>query len=115
MNKKLRYEKINNSNDAISIDLHNGYTVVAITGENRETNSFISTLYLKENSIETLRLIGVADKLVFEKTKDNKNIYILNTVSNLFKNGDLQYYIDQYELEENLISGGIRILERGEK
>ena len=115
--KRLKYEKINNSNNVISIDLENGYSVIAISGENKETNSYIVTLYLKENSIETFRLIGNADKLVFQKEQvtNGINFLILKMVSENLENGFFQYYIDQYEFEENLISEGIERLERGAK
>ena len=46
--QKLKYEKFNNSNDVIAIDLHNGYTVIAITGFNTENRVYTTTLFLKE-------------------------------------------------------------------
>ena len=42
--QKLKYEKFNNSNDVITIDLHNGYTVIAITGFNIE-KVYTTTLF----------------------------------------------------------------------
>ena len=115
--KRLKYEKINNSNNVISIDLENGYSVIAVSGENKELNSYIVTLYLKENSIETFRLIGAADKLVFTKEQvvNGINFSILKMVSEYLENGFFQYYIDQYEFEEGLIIEGLERLERGIK
>lgn len=106
MNKRLRYKKINNNTNVISIDLLNGYSVIAISGENKELESYTTTLFLKENSIETLRLIGCADKLIFpkEKLSHGINVAILKVTSDLLDGGTLQYYIDQYEFEEDLIS-----------
>ena len=106
MNKRLKYEKVNNNPNVISIDLFNGYSVLAISGENKELESYVTTLYLKENSIETYRLIGAADKLIFPKEKLHYGINsaILKTVSDFLDNKFLEYYIEQYEFEENLIS-----------
>ena len=109
MNKKLKYEKINNNPNVISIDLLNGYSVIAISGEDKELESYTTTLYLKENSIETFRLVGCADKLVFPKAEltHGINAVILKTVSDFLENGFLQYYIDQYEFEEELLNKAI--------
>ena len=114
MDKRLRYEKVNNSNDVILIDLYNGYSVIAVSGESKELESYITSLYLKENSIETLRLIGAADKLIFSKEQipHGINSAILKTVSDFLENGFLQYYIDQYEFEEDLISKSIEQMEK---
>ena len=114
MNKKLKYEKINNNPNVITIDLLNGYSVIAISGENKELESYTATLYLKENSIETFRLIGCADKLIFPKEEltHGINAAILKTVSDFLDNGFLQYYIDQYEFEESLVSEGITRMEQ---
>ena len=109
-NKRLKYEKINNSESAILIDLYNGYSVIAITGYNEELESYATSLFLKENSIDTFRLIGGADKLIFSKS-ERINSAILKTVSEFLNNGFLQYYIDQYEFEENLLNEAIMQLE----
>ena len=45
--QRLKYEKFNNSNDVITIDLHNGYTVIAITGFNTENKVYTTTLFLR--------------------------------------------------------------------
>ena len=42
--QKLKYEKINNSNEVITIDLHNGYSVIAITGFDAENKVYITTI-----------------------------------------------------------------------
>ena len=109
--KKLKYEKFNNSDSAILIDLYNGYTVMAITGYNEELESYTTSLFLKENSIDTFRLIGGADKLIFPKC-ERINSAILKTVSDFLANGFLQYYIDQYEFEENILNDAIMELEK---
>ena len=111
--RKLKYEKINNNPCVISIDLLNGYSVIAISGEDKELESYTTTLYLKENSIETLRLIGVADKLIFPKNEliHGINFALLKAVSDYLNSGTIQYYIDQYEFEEELINNSIEKME----
>lgn len=114
METRLKYEKVNNNPNVISIDLLNGYSVIAISGENKELESYTTTLYLKENSIETLRLVGCADKLIFPKSElpHGINFAILKAVSDFLYSDTLQYYIDQYEFEEELLTEGIARMER---
>ena len=52
--QKLKYEKFNNSNDIIIIDLHNGYTVIAITGFNIENrvDAIIETKYTDPRTLD---------------------------------------------------------------
>ena len=97
--KKLKYEKINNSDNAITIDLHNGYTIMAITGCVSE-NVCTTTLFIKCNTIENWSLIENAETLNFT-IKPNTNIYIaiLKKVSSLLSEGFFDYYIDRYEYE----------------
>ena len=68
----------------------------------------------KENSIETLRLIGCADKLIFPKSElpHGINFAILKAVSDFLDSDTLQYYIDQYEFEEELLTEGISRMEQ---
>ena len=111
MDKRLRYEKVNGSNDVIVIDLCNGYSVVAVTGDNKDIDAYVTSLFLKDNTIDTIRLIGAAHKLVFPKTDKSVNSAILKMVSENLEAGFFQYYIDQYEFEENLVDEGITRLE----
>ena len=52
MNKRLKYEKYNNLDNIITIDLHNGYTVVAIIAQKDNSNNYEIELHLKENTID---------------------------------------------------------------
>ena len=76
--KRLKYETINNSNDAISVDLHNGYKVIAITGKQSE-NKYVTTLFLKEKTIDNLIIISFVVEvlivfMIFNTVKTNQKI-----------------------------------------
>ena len=95
--QRLKYEKYRNSNEIITIDLHNGYTVIAIsTGEN---GSYIATLFLKENTIDTWKLIENAENLEFHANQNTINSAILKKVSSFLEEGFFDYYIQRYEYE----------------
>ena len=80
--QKLKYEKFNNSNEVITIDLHNGYTVIAITGFNAENRVYTTTLFLKDNT-----------------NQNTINSAILKQVSTFLEEGFFDYYIQRYEYE----------------
>ena len=79
--QRLKYEKFNNSNEVITIDLHNGYTVIAITRFNAESRVYTTTLFLKENTIDTWKLIEKEENLEFHANQNNINYAILKQVS----------------------------------
>lgn len=97
--QRLKYEKFNNTNDVITIDLHNGYSVIAITGFNTENRVYTTTLFLKENTIDTWKLIEKADKLVFHANNNTINSAILKQVSTFLEEGFFDSYIQRYEYE----------------
>ena len=97
--QKLKYEKINNSNEVITIDLHNGYSVIAITGFDAENKVYITTLFLKDNTIDTWKLVEQAYRLEFHANQNTINSAILKKVSEFLKEGFFDYYIQRYEYE----------------
>ena len=97
--QRLKYEKFNNSNEVITIDLHNGYSVIAITGFDVENKVYITTLFLKDNTIDTWKLIEKADKLVFHANNNTINSVILKQVSTFLEDGFFDSYIQRYEYE----------------
>ena len=99
--QRLKYEKFNNSNEVITIDLHNGYTVIAVTGFDVENKVYITTLFLKDNTIDTWKLIEKADKLVFHANNNTVNSAILKQVSVFLDEGFFNYYIQRYKYEMN--------------
>ena len=110
--QRLKYEKINNSNDVITIDLHNGYTVIAITGFNTENRVYTTTLFLKENTIDTWKLIENAENLEFHANQNTINSAILKKVSEFLDEGFFDYYIQRYEYEMKCFDKGNSIYEK---
>ena len=97
--QKLKYEKFNNTNDVITIDLHNGYTVIAVTGFDIENRVYTTTLFLKENTVDTWKLVENAENLEFHANQNTINSAILKQVSTFLQEGFFDYYIQRYEYE----------------
>jgi hypothetical protein len=110
MKQKLKYERINNSNDSISIDLDNGYSVIAMSGYNKEEEKYTTTLFIKDNEFTTLRQID--DGIKFTATYKTINSAILKHVSDLLTDGTMDKYIESYAFEEECASRGIEIVEK---
>ena len=104
--QRLKYEKFNNSNDVIMIDLHNGYTVITVTGFNAENGTYTTTLFLKDNTINTWKLIEKAENLEFHANQNTINSAILKKVSEFLKEGFFDCYIDRYEYESKCFDVG---------
>lgn len=97
--QRLKYEKFNNSNEVITINLHNGYSVIAVTGFDTKNGVYATTLFLKDNTIDTWKLIENAENLEFHANQNTINSAILKKVSEFLKEGFFDYYIDRYEYE----------------
>ena len=110
--QRLKYKKINNSNEVITIDLYNGYTVIAVTGFDVETKTYITTLFLKENTIDTWKLIENAENLEFHVNHNTINSAILKQVSTFLQEGFFDYYIQRYEYEMKCFDKGNSIYEK---
>ena len=110
--QRLKYEKFNNSNEVITINLHNGYSVIAITGFNTENRVYTTTLFLKENTIDTWKLIENAENLEFHANHNTINSAILKQVSTFLQEGFFNYYIQRYEYEMKCFDKGNSIYEK---
>jgi hypothetical protein len=117
MDKKLKYEKFNNSDNVITIDLHNGYSVIAVSGCISERH-FTTTLFIKDNTIDTWKLIESCEALKFEVPVNKLNSAILKEVATSYGLGEFDYYIERYEYENRCFDLGNDIFEKemfGEK
>ena len=110
--QRLKYEKFNSSNDVIAIDLHNGYTVIAVTGFNVENRVYTTTLFLKDNTVDTWKLIENAENLEFHANQNTINSAILKKVSEFLKEGFFDYYIERYKYELKCFDRGNEIIEK---
>ena len=108
--QRLKYEKYRNSNEIITIDLHNGYTVIAIS--TRENGSYTTTLFLKENTIDTWKLIEKAENLEFHANQNTIDSAILKKVSSFLEEGFFDYYIQRYEYEMKCFDIGDEIKQK---
>ena len=109
--QRLKYEKFNNSNDIITIDLHNGYTVIAVTGFNAENRVYTTTLFLKDNAIDNWKLIENTENLEFHTNQNTINSAILKQISTFLDEGFFDYYIQRYEYETNCFNVGNDLVE----
>ena len=105
MDKRLKYEKYRGIDNIITIDLHNGYTTVAIIGKN-ESDEYDIQLMLKENTVDRWELIEDAEHLTFNA--NYKTIYsaILKKVAELLEEGFFDYYIQRYEYDIDCANRG---------
>lgn len=104
--QRLKYTRVNNSDNVISIDLYNGYHVVAISGWSKEDRNYITSLYLKEKTVDNLELIEEAEKLKFNANHKTINSAILKQVATYLENGFLDRYIQRYEYELKCFAKG---------
>ena len=113
--QRLKYEKFNNSNDIITIDLHNGYTIIAIKSWNPDEHKYIVQLMLKENTVDKWDLIEKAESLEFDVDYKIINKAILKHIATLLSDGFFDYYIGRYKYELKCFDIGNEIVENVEK
>ena len=108
---KLKYEKFNNADNVIAINLNNGYTVIAITGLMNK-NTYTTTLFLKENTIDNWALIDNVNVLEFDANLiTDINATLVNKISTLFSENFFDYYINRYEYELKCCEKGSETIE----
>lgn len=114
MNKRLKYDKYKGMDNIITIDLHNGYTTIAIISKNKN-DTFDVCLMLKENTVNTWILVEEAEHLTFNTTE--KCIYstILKTIDTYLEENFFNYYIKRYEYELKCFDLGNDIYEKENK
>ena len=101
--EKLTWKKINNSNDVISIDLHNGYEVIAVSGRTGK-DTYTTTLFIKEHTVSKWDLIEKAQNIELHTRSINSTI--LKLVANYLKDGFFDYYINRLEYEMKCFDKG---------
>ena len=106
---KLTYKKI--GNDTISIDLHNGYTVIAMQRFDYDLKTHKITLYIRDNTSTLLDLIEKQENVEIEA--ENKSIYsvILKHIANLLSEGFFDYYVKRYEYMMKCFDKGHELFE----
>ena len=102
MNNRLTYENYRGCKDIITIDLHNGYTVIAIKSWNPEERKYTVELRLKENATEKWDLIEKAESLEFNIDYKIINKAILKQVATLLSEGFFDKYIKSQVLADDI-------------
>lgn len=109
---KLTYKNYKNSDNILTIDLHNGYTVIAIIVWNRKKHNYSVELRIKENTVEKWDLIEKAENLEFNTNYKFINSAILKKTSKLLEKGFFDYYIKRYEYELQCFDTGNEVFEK---
>lgn len=108
---KLVYKRYKGNSSILEIDLHNGYTIIAIKTWNKEKNVYNVELRLKENTSEKWDLIEKAENLVFDTDNRHINSAVLRQVSTYFQEGYLDYYIKRNIYETECFNRGNELYE----
>ena len=109
----LRYET--ESNVIVSIDLQNGYTVIAMARWDNEKKKYYTTLRLRENTVEKWDLIEEAANVEVESDLKTIKRYMAQYVTDLLTDGFFKKHIDRYEYELKCFDRGFEIMERERK
>lgn len=109
MSEKLYYNKI--AGEALSIDIHNGYSVIVMPYFQREDQKYHVNFYLKDNNVDILDLIDDQKDTVLEVENTALNSTILRTVSEWLNNGWYNGYIKRYDYMLRCFDKGHEILD----
>ena len=109
--QKLTYKEYRGCKDILIIDLHNGYTIIAIKIWNKENQNYTVELRLKQNTVEKWMLIDQAETLTFDVNYRTINVAILKQVAILLNEGLFDYYIEEYEYELKCFERGNELYE----
>lgn len=104
----FRYQKI--APTVISIDLHNGYTIVAIENFNPKNSSLHVTLYIKDNTVDMLDLMEDFDSVEIEYNKST-HISTLKYIATEFSQDKFNKYIERYDYIMKCIDRGNEMFE----
>lgn len=115
--RKLTYERYRGSNNMLTIDLQNRYTVLVIKLNSKpideEFNTYLVELRLKENMTDDWKIIEKAESLEFTANAKTINSAILKQVSQFLEEGFFEYYIKRYEYEMKCFDKGNTLFENG--
>ena len=108
---RLEYRRYKGLSNIITIDLHNGFSVIAISALNYDTGNYEVELHLKDNQISDWKLIEDAEKVEFKTDSKRINSGILKKVDTLLNDGFFDKYIDRYEYETKCFDRGNELFE----
>lgn len=98
-NNKLKYERVNNSDNVVSIDLHNGYSAIAVSGWWPTERCYHTSFFLKDNNSDDWHMLSEASDIKFNADYKTINSAILKQTSVFLYEGFFDRYIKQIEYE----------------
>lgn len=101
----MKYEIIGDT--SIIIDLHNGYSILAMSRWNKEYKLYDTALYIKKNDIDRFDLID----LTLSVETDNKKELCMKILKYV-ENTDFTYYVNRTKYELDCFERGNAIYER---
>lgn len=101
----MKYEIIGDT--SITIDLHNGYSILAMSRWNKEERLYNTTLFIKKNEIDRYDLID----LTLRVETDNKKELCMEILK-CVENTDFTYYINRTKYELDCFERGNALYER---
>ncbi len=110
--QKLVYENYKSNDNILSIDLHNGYSVIVIKTWHKNERYYSIELFLKENTISKWDLIDDISEIRISSNYKYINSAILKKIAVLLKEGFFNHYINRYEYEMNCFEIGNEISEK---
>jgi hypothetical protein len=105
---KLTYK---NEGETVSIDLGNGYTIIANALYSAEKQKYEVNFYIKDNEVSILDLIEKQEKVEFSTDKVTIKSAILRHVATLLSQGFYDYYTRRYQYMMDCFDKGNSILE----
>jgi hypothetical protein len=94
---------------AITIDLHNGYSILAMSRWNREKELYTTTFYIKDNDIDRFDLIDTPTTVEFNAA-NRRDLYL--EIMKYIENTDFSYYINRTKYELKCFERGNALYER---
>lgn len=101
----MRYEII--ADTSIVVDLHNGYSILAMSRWDKEKRLYNTTLFIKKNEIDRYDLID----LTLRVETDNKKELCMEILKYI-ENTDFTYYINRTKYELKCFERGNALYER---
>ena len=106
----MKYNK--EANSVISINLHNGYFIIAMTKWNNECRKYYTTLYIKHKTVDILDKLENFTNVECTTTSAKEiNSEVAEFIMDKFKSGEFDYYIKRYDYEQKCFDKGNEFFE----
>ena len=103
----MRYEII--ADTAITVDMNNGYSILAMSRWNKEKSLYDTTLFIKNNSVDGFNLID--EPCVIEFNVPDKKVLCME-VTRYIENTDFTYYVNRTKYELDCFERGNALYEK---